>query len=63
MTTTTPATDNVTTAAGRVTVLGPGSMGSAMLRPPLDRRIADGHGEQGFSNLFELPAKEGRTAS
>uniref|UniRef100_UPI003F494665 NAD(P)-dependent oxidoreductase n=1 Tax=Nonomuraea bangladeshensis TaxID=404385 RepID=UPI003F494665 len=25
----------------------------------MDRRIADGHGEQGFSSLFELLAKEG----
>ncbi|QFG22056.1 NAD(P)-dependent oxidoreductase [Actinomadura sp. WMMB 499] len=29
----------------------------------MDRRIADGHGEQGFSSLIELLAKRGRTES
>ncbi|MBG0823096.1 NAD(P)-dependent oxidoreductase [Planomonospora sp. ID91781] len=127
MTTTTAAADNATTAASRVTVLGPGSMGSPIARTfvergyrttvwnrtvgrsallggvggeyppdlgslraqaalvdgmighreavgveamrmrqakePMDRRIADGHGEQEISSLFELLPEEGRTAS
>ncbi|MEZ7125519.1 NAD(P)-dependent oxidoreductase [Nonomuraea sp. AD125B] len=35
--------------------LGPLRVQAALM----DRRIADGHGEQGFSSLFELLAKEG----
>jgi hypothetical protein len=50
-----------TTATGEVTVLGLGDMGTAIARTFIElmnRRIADGHGDQGFSSLFELLAKQ-----
>lgn len=39
--------------------VGVEAMRMRQVKELMDRRIADGHGEQGFSSLFELLAKEG----